>query len=354
MTQPSVRLTGLGTAVPEHVLDQPAVRDRAMSLFGAARTDMTRLRSVFDNAGVSRRHTCLPLDAYGVDRGWAARNALYLTHAVDLVERTARSVLDDSGLAPGDIDAVVTVSTTGVATPSLDAYLLNRLGLRRDIVRLPIFGLGCCGGVTGLSRAAEVARAIPGRRVLFLTVELCTLTFRPADTGKSNVIAAALFADGAAGAVVSTHRDDGGPELRDWGEHTWPDTLDIMGWNVADDGLGVLFARAIPGLVRERFADVAHGFLERNGLAAQDLVGHACHPGGAKVVEALEEALDLPFGGLSQSRAVLRDYGNMSAPSVLFVLERLRDRARSGPVLATALGPGFTAGFILFGPASTR
>jgi alkylresorcinol/alkylpyrone synthase len=219
---------------------------------------------------------------------------------------------------------------------------------RHDVERLPVFGLGCAGGVLGLGRAAALARAVPGRRVLMLTVELCALTFRPGDTGKSNVIAAALFGDGAAGAVLSTHAGDSGPVLADWGEHTWPDTLDVMGWRVEDDGLGVLFAQAIPGLVQSRYGEALDGFLARNGMARADVAGHACHPGGAKVVAAMEDVFGLPAGGMRAARDVLWDFGNMSAPTVLFVLDRLLRGGLPGPTLATALGPGFSAGFALF------
>lgn len=344
------RFAGLGTANPPHVLDQAAVRERAQHVFQRDPADLARLMPVFDNAGVQRRYSCLPLDAYGEGRGWAGRNALYEAHAVDLLATTAERTLADAGLAPDAIDAIVTVSTTGIATPSLDAHLINRMPFRHDVERLPVFGLGCAGGVLGLGRAAALAKAVPGRRVLMLTVELCALTFRPDDTSKSNVIAAALFGDGAAGAVLSTHPNDTGPVLRDWGEHTWPETLDVMGWHVEDDGLGVLFAQAIPGIVRQRYGDALDGFLARNGMGRRDVAGHACHPGGAKVVAALESVFGLAEGGMTTAREVLRDFGNMSAPTVLFVLDRLHRAGLSGPTVATALGPGFSAGFALVEP----
>jgi len=350
MTERPPRLAGLGTANPPHVLEQAAVRERARTVFQRDPAEMARLLPVFDNAGVARRYSCLALDAYGDARGWADRNALYETHAVDLLATTAERTLAHAGLGSGDIDAIVTISTTGIATPSLDAHLINRMPFRHDVERLPVFGLGCAGGVLGLGRAAALAKAGPGRRVLMLTVELCALTFRPNDTHKSNVIAAALFGDGAAGAVLSTHPGDSGPVLADWGEHTWPETLDVMGWRVEDDGLGVLFAQAIPGIVQSRYGDALDGFLARNGLDRRDIAGHACHPGGAKVVAALEDVFDRPDGGMTAAREVLREFGNMSAPTVLFVLDRLHRAGLPGPTLATALGPGFSAGFALVDP----
>ncbi|RDD62016.1 type III polyketide synthase [Ferruginivarius sediminum] len=345
-----VRLTGLSTAVPPYPLDQGDVRERARLIFRRNDSEMARLLPVYDNAGIERRYSCVPLDWYGQEVGWKARNALYEQHALELLTRAASECLENAGLSAGAIDAVVTVSTTGIATPALDARLMEWLPLRNDIERLPVFGLGCCGGVLGLGRAAAMARARPGQRVLLLVVELCALTFRPGDESKSNMVATALFGDGAAAALLSTVPGDAGPLIADWGEHTWPDTLDVMGWHVEDDGLGVLFSRDIPSLVRRDFGPVLDAFLARQSLSRGDIAVPACHPGGAKVVSALEEAFARPPGGLTAARRVLRDYGNMSAPTVLFVLRDILEQHPDGPVLATAFGPGFSAGFALLYP----
>ncbi|HMK68820.1 MAG TPA: 3-oxoacyl-[acyl-carrier-protein] synthase III C-terminal domain-containing protein, partial [Stellaceae bacterium] len=291
-------------------------------------------------------YSCVPIDWYISPHGWRDRNALYLEHAANLLERAGRDCLEDAGLRPRDIDAVVAVSTTGVATPSLDALLINRLGLRSDVRRLPIFGLGCAGGVVGMARAADMARSDPSAKVLYLAVELCALCFRKNDTSKSNFVATALFGDGAAAAVISGAGDDG-PVFSASGEHTWPDSLDIMGWDVAEDGLKALFSRDIPTLVRGQMREVAGEFLAKQGLTFADIDHFACHPGGAKVLTALEEAFGLAEGSLGASRGVLRDFGNMSAVTVLFVLERMLAEGLSGRVLMTALGPGFTAAFQL-------
>jgi alkylresorcinol/alkylpyrone synthase len=210
-------------------------------------------------------------------------------------------------------------------------------------MRLPVFGLGCAGGVLGLARAASLARAHPGARVLFLVVELCALTFRKRDQSKSNIIATALFGDGAAAALLDAEAE--GPALAAWGEYTWPDSLDVMGWDITDDGLGVLFSRDIPTLVRTQFREAADGFLRGRGLTLADIDGFICHPGGAKVITALEDSFGIPEGTLDEARAVLRQYGNMSAATVMFVLERMLAR-RGRRSLMTALGPGFTAGFL--------
>jgi alkylresorcinol/alkylpyrone synthase len=219
------------------------------------------------------------------------------------------------------------------------------MDFRRDVQRLPVFGLGCAGGVLGMTRAASMARADPDNRVLLLVVELCSLTFRHADKSKSNLVASALFADGAAAAIVSARDEyEGKPTLGAGGEHCWPDSLDIMGWDVADDGLKVIFSRDIPTLVRNDFGPVIDSFLDRHGLSCEDLSAYVCHPGGAKVLDALEETLDLPPRSLVHARDILRAHGNMSAATVLFVLKATLDAGEHGCMLMTTLGPGFTAG----------
>jgi len=334
------RLLALKSAVPPYVLEQEDVVERAGRLF-RGRRDIERLLPVFANTGIARRYSCVPIDWYEVPHGWRDRTSLYVENAVDLLAQVTQSVLAEAHLRKEDIDAIVVSSTTGIATPSLDALAVERLGLRRDIRRLPIFGLGCAGGVTGLARAADLAQARPGSRVLFLVVELCALTFRKDDHSKSNIVATALFGDGAAGAIVSTEGD--GPEFGAGAEFTWPASLDIMGWEVEEDGLKALFSQSIPTLVANDFRTILHGFLARNDLRLADIDRFACHPGGAKVLDALEDAFEIERGALVESRGVLRDFGNMSAVTALFVLERMDWRRKGQRILMSALGPGFTS-----------
>jgi alkylresorcinol/alkylpyrone synthase len=346
VTDTTPRLLSLATAVPPHVMGQDEVARRVRAIFRALpAAELDRLLPVFAHAGIARRHSCVPIEWYERPHGWVERNALYVEHAVTLLDEAARRALDRARLRAGDIDAVVCVSTTGIATPSLDARLIGRLGLRADVRRLPIFGLGCGGGVIGLARAADLVRAAPGARVLSLVVELCGLAFRKDDTAKSNLVATALFGDGAAAAVVSS--GGSGPAFGPAGEHTWPNSLDVMGWEVADDGLKAIFSRDIPTLVERHMREAARGFLARHGTGLRAIQHFVCHPGGAKVVTALEAAFALPRGALDTARGVLRDYGNMSAATVLFVLERVLASGAQGRMLLTALGPGFTAGFLI-------
>jgi alkylresorcinol/alkylpyrone synthase len=337
-------LAGLTTAVPAHIMDQRAVAERARVHFGDLVGDRAeRLMPVYGNAGVENRHACVPIEWHGQPHGWRERSAIYLENAVALLERAAVGCLAAVGLQPHDVDAIVVVSTSGIATPSLDAVLVNRLGLRSDVKRLPIFGFGCAGGVLGLSRAADLARLDPDANVLFLVVELCSLAFRGNDKTAANFVSTALFADGAVAALISGRGD--GIALGASGEHTWHDTLDIMGWDIEDDGFQVRLSRDIPSLVRERMRDVTMQFLDRQGLQLADIDRFVCHPGGAKVLTALEEALGLEEGTLVEARGILRDFGNMSAATVLFVLDRMLKGGASGRMLMTTMGPGFTAGF---------
>jgi alkylresorcinol/alkylpyrone synthase len=334
------RLLALKSAVPPYALEQKDVVVRAGQLFGERR-DVERLMPIFGNTGIDRRYSCVPIEWYNADHGWQDRTALYVSNAVDLLEKVARALLEEANLTIDDIDGIVVSSTTGIATPSLDALVIERMQLRRDIRRLPIFGLGCAGGVIGLSRAADLAKSRPGSRVMFLVVELCALTFRKNDLTKSNFVATALFGDGAAGAILSTDGD--GPAFGASGEYTWPDSLGIMGWDVEEDGLKAIFSQSIPMLVANDFTTILHAFLQKNDLKLTDIDRFACHPGGAKVLDALEDAFQIERGALTESRSVLRDFGNMSAVTALFVLERMDWRKENQRILMTALGPGFSS-----------
>src|SRR5580698_572366 len=271
------RLLGLKTAVPPFVIAQTDAAQYAQKLFGEV-ANMSRMIPVFTNTGIERRYSCVPIEWYLGDHGWMDRTELYISSAVNLLEEVTRKLLDESSLRADQLDGIVLVSTTGVATPSLDALLIERMNLRRDIQRLPIFGLGCAGGVIGLARAAQLAMVQPGAKILFLAVELCALTFRKNDISKSNIVATALFGDGAAGAILSTEGE--GAQVGAMGEHTWPDSLDVMGWDMAEDGLKARFAKSIPTLVANDFRRLLDGFLTRHDIALSDITGFACHPGG--------------------------------------------------------------------------
>lgn len=343
-------LAGLATAWPAHLLRQEDVAANGAEMFGATHGGFERLAPIYRNALIETRHSCVPIDWYLKPHSFSERNALFLEHAVALTAESARKALDEASVTAGQIDTVVTVCSTGIATPSLEARLMEVMPFRPDVRRLPIFGLGCAGGVMGLARAADLARAHPDSRVLLLVVELCALTFRYQDRSKSNLVATALFGDGAAAAVVSCRQDAVGPVIGASHEHTWPGSLDVMGWDLADDGLKVVFSRDIPSLVQQDFKPIAETFLAGNGLTAADIGAFVCHPGGAKVIDALEDCFALVPGAMVHTREVLRAHGNMSSATVLFVLRAALDADEPGPLLLTTLGPGFTTALMLIHP----
>ena len=339
---PPVALMSLATAAPPGEVLQTDAVEIARNLFAGRFDDFERLSSVFANTGIRSRRLAQPLEWYFTPHGWPERTEAYLAAAELLFVESAQAALAAAGLTGADVDTVVTVSSTGIATPSLEARVFTQMGFRSDISRVPVFGLGCAGGVSGLSLAGRLAAARPGSVVLFVTIELCTLAFRLDELTKANVVATALFGDGAAACVVRAG-GDGTYRIEGAGEHLWPDTLDIMGWNMDPQGFGVIFAQAIPPFVRRHMGKAADGIMERMGLQRDDIGRFVCHPGGSKVVTALEGALGLGQGTLDIEREVLADYGNMSAPTVLFVLDRVLKRDPPERLFLSSLGPGFTA-----------
>ena len=340
-------LLSLATAVPPQVVEQHEAKTRAREAFGGKKALFDRLSGVFDNAGIARRHIVAPQDWYMDSHGWHDRNALYLEATEKLFVEAVSAAIEKAGLAPAEIDGVVTVSTTGIATPSLEARVGPQMGLRDDIRRVPVFGLGCAGGVNGLATTARMANSEPGSHWLFVTVETCSISIRLDSDDPAAVVATALFGDGAAAAVV-TSGEHSLARITGSAEKLFPDTLRIMGWDVEDPGLSVVFDRAIPPFIEEHLAETVDGMCAKLGISRDEIDRFCCHPGGVKVIDAIETALELNQGELNLEREVLHDYGNMSAPTVMFVLDRLLKQGLPDRVMMTAFGPGFTcAGLML-------
>lgn len=348
-------IASLSTAVPPHKISREQSKALTSNLFQESFRDVERILSVFDHAQIDERHFCVPPEWFLEPHAFSEKNALYADWAVRLGSEAAESAIRKSGLLPRDIDSIAFVSSTGIATPSLDSVIAERIGLRRDVRRVPLWGLGCAGGAAGLARAADFTRADPDSAVLLIAVELCGLTFVRGDRSKSNLVGAALFADGAAAAVIAGNRLAGrmapegpAPTVVGSSSYLWPDRSDIMGWNVADDGLRVVFSRDIPSLVEREIAGQVDALLRENGLSRGDLSHFVAHPGGKKVIDAYRAALDLPEDWMSPTREVLRRFGNMSSPTVLFTLHHLmRGDPSPGYAALVALGPGFSCEQVL-------
>ncbi|MGW5104947.1 type III polyketide synthase [Streptomyces sp. NPDC004100] len=317
---------------------------------GADRRVLDRLHR---NAGVRSRHMTLPLDRYGTLDGFGAANDLYITTATDLGARAVRDALRAAGLSASDVDLLVFTSVTGVAVPSVDARVAVRLGLRPDVRRVPLFGLGCSGGAAGLARVHDFLLGRPEQVAVLLSVELCSLTFQRGDASTANLVATGLFGDGAAAVVAcGADRVDAftGPTVVDSRSRLYPDAGGLLGWDIGDSGFKVVLDPGIPQALRHHLADDVREFLGDHGLKPQDVTAWVCHPGGPRILESVTEALDLPAEELALSWRHLAEVGNLSSSSVLHVLRDTLTERRpppGTPGLLLAVGPGLACEWVL-------
>jgi alkylresorcinol/alkylpyrone synthase len=341
-------ILSVACALPSHRVGQEDAKTFARGMFSRRNGDFERLLPIFDNVHVENRYFCVPVEWFERDHTFPEKNALYVEHALDLSEKAARRAMDRVGARPDDIGAIFFVSTTGISTPSIDSKLLFRLGLSEHTRRVPIWGLGCSAGAAGIARAAEHARLYPDQLVLLVAVELSGLTFQRGDRSKSNLISTSLFADGAAAVLLGGAT---GPKVLGGYSTTWPDTEEVMGWDLVETGLKVQLSKSVPSIVREKFRNNLEEACASWGLDFGEIKHFVLHPGGSKVLDAFEEALGLPAGGLTTSREVLRDCGNMSSVTVLFILERFLESREFSPGdlgVLSAMGPGFSAEHVFF------
>jgi alkylresorcinol/alkylpyrone synthase len=307
-------------------------------------------------SGVETRSLALPLTRYSELTGFTEANDAYVEVAVELGEQAVRSALQAAHVDPGEVDAIVTVSSTGVAVPTIDARLASRVGFRQDIKRIPLFGLGCVAGAAGMARVHDYLRGFPGHVAVLLSVELCSLTLQRDDMSIPALIGACLFGDGAA-AVVATGADrvpvsptvDPGPAVLDTRSRLFPDTIDVMGWNVSSSGFSLVMSRDVPQMADNYLAEEVDTFLADHGLTKDDISAWICHPGGPKVLDAIERAVGLPPEATFHSRESMRQNGNFSSASVLDVLHRtLATPPPQGSLaMMIAMGPGFSFELLL-------
>jgi alkylresorcinol/alkylpyrone synthase len=346
-----MRIVGAGSAFPAHVYEQHEITNALKKQWEGRLPRTEVLDRLHYRCGVEKRHLVLPLEAYEAVRSFGHANDLWVEAAQTLGRDAICRAITPAGLMPVDINALYFVSVTGVASPSIDARLVNRMNLSPNVKRNPLFGLGCVAGAAGLARAADYVRAFPDQVAVVLSVELCSLTWQRDDLSMANLISAGLFGDGAA-AVVVAGRDAGleGPEIVATRSVLYPNTQDVMGWNISEDGFKIVLSPDVPAVIKENLAGDVDAFLKEFDLNRSDIASWIIHTGGPKVLEAVADSLALSDSDLELSWESLREVGNLSSASVLVVLEQVLKRKRGEPgtysVLA-AMGPGFCSELLL-------
>jgi alkylresorcinol/alkylpyrone synthase len=346
-----VNIASVGRAFPPHYYEQGALIDAFRTLWVRHHHNAQRAEAIHRNVLVGGRHLALALDEYERLSSWGEANDAWIRVGLDVGEQAVRVALDRAGLEPRSVDALIFVTVTGIATPSLDARLMNRLGFHPRVRRTPIFGLGCVAGAAGLSHAADYVQAHPDAVAVLLSVELCSLTLQQDDLSVPNLIATGLFGDGAAAAVVTgSDRACRGPEIVATRSVFYPDSERVMGWDVGAGGFRIVLSADVPTVVLEHLAHDVDAFLGDCGLSRRDVASWISHPGGPKVLKAMQQALDLPDTALDVSWRSLREVGNLSSASVLMILEdvmREASPASGGYGLVVAMGPGFCSELVL-------
>lgn len=353
------KIASVSTYAPPYSLAQSDLEKLTKELFQDKIARLERLLKVFKNGEIEKRHFCVPPEWYRVPHTFEERNELYIQLAIDYSVEvitgclTNRSFLQED-ISTEDIDAILFVSSTGISTPSIDARVMNLLPFSDQVVRIPIWGLGCAGGASGISRAYDYCKAHPKAKVLVVCIELCSLTFQKDDYSKSNLVGASLFADGAAcvlvcGDDVELEQDIGIPHILGRGSKWMPNSEDVMGWNVKNSGLHVVFSKSIPVIISKWLGPFIHEFLNKHNVLPEQIDNFVAHPGGKKVLKAYEEALHLTEDHTAISREILKANGNMSSPTVLYVLEQfmLKKNIPNTFGLLVALGPGFSGEAVL-------
>jgi alkylresorcinol/alkylpyrone synthase len=348
-----MRIAAVGRALPPHYYDQDALLAALQAHWGSHFHNPERLERLHRNVLVGGRHLALPLEDYPRLATWGDANDAWIRVALELGEEAVTDALERAGVEPSAVGALFFATVTGVATPSIDARLMNRLPLSPGVKRIPIFGLGCVAGAAGVARAADYVRAFPDQVAILLSVELCSLTLQRQDLSVANLVASGLFGDGAAAAVVAgadREQREGWPRIVATRSVFYRDTEEVMGWEITEQGFGIVLSPAVPQMVREHLRQDVDAFLEDHGLTRTEIRRWVCHPGGPKVLEAMEAALDLPEGALDITWRSLKEVGNLSSTSVLLILRETLEADPPEPGsygLMLAMGPGFCSELVL-------
>ncbi len=359
-----MKILSVGSAFPEHEYSQQELTETLATFWKQKYFNVERLRDFHEHLLVGSRRFCVTLEELASLGGFQQRNDHYLKNALSLGEVAIRQALDKAGLHPHHIDHLFFTTVTGLAVPSIDARLINRLSCKTSIRRTPLFGLGCLGGAAGIARAADYVKAYPDQIAVLLSVELCSLTMQHADLSIANIVGSGLFGDGAAAVIVAGDQvvvdraddrfdEDRGlkiPRIVKTHASFYPDTERIMGWDIVDEGFKIVLSPNVPKMVREHAAHDIVDLFEGTGVSLSQIRHYICHPGGPKVLQALQETLDVAPDHFRLSWKTLKDIGNLSSTSVLLVLQETMETCHPHPGdwgLLMAMGPGFCSEWVL-------
>lgn len=351
-----MRIASAASAFPKHYYTQKVLLERLQDYWGSQLKNPLLLARLHRNVTVDGRYLAIPAEQYVDIKTWGQANDIWIRVAQELGERALCLAMHNAGLQPEDLGALLFTTVTGVASPSIDALLINRMGLPVNIRRTPIFGLGCVAGAAGIARASDYVRAYPKQAAALVSVELCSLTLQREDLSVANLISSGLFADGAAAVIVtgedfeSTQPENSGPRILATRSVFYPDTEEMMGWSISEKGFRIILSTEVPNLIRQNLGRDVDAFLADNGHQRSDLKSFVLHTGGPKVLDASADALGLHNGELDASWDCLRKVGNLSSASVLCVLEDVMKNRRPEPGtlgLLAAMGPGFCSELLL-------
>lgn len=344
-------IAGAASALPKHKYDQTILLDALKRFWGAKLENPQFMQRLHQRVGVETRHLALPMEQYYGITTWGEANGHWIDVALDLSEEALRLALERAGVSQDKLGALFFVSVTGIASPSIDARLINRMGLPLHVKRVPIFGLGCVAGAAGVARAADYVRAFPDEVAAVIAVELCSLTLQHDDLSIANLISSGLFGDGAGAALVAgAGVACGGPRILATRSVFYPDSEHVMGWDISERGFRIVLSREVPEVVERHLASDVDAFLGSQGIGRADISAWILHTGGPRVLEATAQALQLAQGALDASWACLRRTGNLSSASVLLVLEEFlvnRPQPAGSYSLMAAMGPGFCSELLL-------
>lgn len=346
----AVKITAVAKQLPQYSRDTKDILPLVETwLNGQEERYRRKVLKIFENAAVDKRYSIMAPEEVFVNTSFEEKNDIYIRESIKLAEKSLNKALKKADLKPSDIDYIITVSCTGIMIPSLDAYLINSLKMKQDIVRLPVTEMGCAAGVSGIIYAKNFLKSNPNKRCVVVAVEAPTATFQLEDFSMANAVSAAIFGDGCASVILSSYEDEAGPEIKDEAMYHFFDAEKMMGFKLRNTGLQMILDQAVPQTIANHFPNIIHPFLEKNKLTIQDIDHLIFHPGGKKIVQTVEDLFGSLGKNIDDTKDVLKLYGNMSSATVLYVLERFMDKnlPKGNRGIMLSFGPGFSAQRVL-------